>query len=476
MGKRYKTDLCVIGGGSAGLSVIAGAQQMGADTILVEKGKMGGDCLNYGCVPSKSLLAAGKAARAGALAQRFGVTYPAPDIDFQQVHDHIQDVIAGIAPNDSQERFEGLGATVLRSPAVFTGRREIQVGEDRVTARRFVVATGSSALIPPIPGLDQVPYLTNETVFSLTERPDHLIVVGGGPIGCELGQAFRQLGSQVSVVEMFSILPKDDPELVAVVRKRLTQDGLTLIEKAQVTAVTAGADGRGVTLQVDQDGRKSQITGSHLLLAAGRRPNIAELNLAAAGIDHDRRGITVDKRLRTSNRKVYAAGDVAGGFQFTHMAGYDAGIIIKNALFRLPAKVDHRAVPWVSFTEPELANVGLTEAMAEEAGERFEVLRWPFLENDRARAERHTEGLAKIIVTPKGKILGAGLVGHGAGEQILPWGLAIANRLKIGALATVIAPYPTFSEVSKRAAGSYNTPRLFTEKTRRLVRFLAKFG
>ncbi|MGO1119104.1 dihydrolipoyl dehydrogenase family protein [Rhodovibrionaceae bacterium A322] len=476
MGKRYSTDICVIGGGSAGLSIIAGAQQMGADTLLVEKGKMGGDCLNYGCVPSKSLLAAGKAAKAGKDARAFGVDYPAPQIDFQRVHDHVEGVIAGIAPHDSQERFEGLGATVLREAARFNSPTEIQVGEDTVTARRFVIATGSSAFIPPIPGLQDVSYLTNETIFTLTEKPDHLIVIGGGPIGCELGQAYRHLGADVTVVEMFSIMPKDDPELVEVVRQRLTEEGMTLAENTQVKSVAPGADGKGVVVTVEKDGQESHISGSHLLVAAGRAPNVEGLNLEAAGIDYDRRGIKVDKGLRTSNRKVYAAGDVAGGFQFTHMAGYDAGIIIKSALFRLPAKVDHKAVPWVSFTEPELANVGMTEAMAKAAGESYQVLSWPFKENDRARAEHQTEGLAKVIITPKGKILGAALVGHGAGEQILPWGLAIANKLKIGAMATVIAPYPTYSEINKRAAGSFYSPKLFSEKTKRIVRFLAKFG
>ena len=474
MPENLETDICVIGAGSAGLSVAAGAVQMGARTVLIEKGRMGGECLNYGCVPSKSMLVAGRAARAGRLAARMGIDYDPPRIDYGKVRLHVQGVIGAIEPNDSQERFEGLGVTVLRDAARFTGPREVAAGDKLIRARRFVVATGSRPMVPPIPGLDRVRYLTNETVFELDVLPRHLIVIGGGPIGCELGQAFRDLGAQVSIVEMAKIMPKDDPELVDVVRRRLTDHGVKLLETCKVAGVESS--GEGVTAVLERDGETLRLEGSHLLLAAGRQPNVESLQLESAGVDYDRRGISTDDRLRTSNPKIYAAGDVAGGYQFTHMAGHHAGVVIKNALFRLPGKVERTAVPWVTFTDPELAQVGLTESMAREAGLTFKVLRWPFAENDRAQAEHETEGLAKLIVGKGGKILGAGIVGPAAGELIHPWVLAMANKLKIGAMAQYIAPYPTLGEVSKRAAGAYYTPKLFSARTRFLVRALLKLG
>jgi pyruvate/2-oxoglutarate dehydrogenase complex dihydrolipoamide dehydrogenase (E3) component len=469
-----KTDLCVIGAGSGGLAVAAGAVQMGAEVVLIEKGKMGGDCLNYGCVPSKSLIAAGNAAHAIRNAGRFGVDGHEPKIDFLGVHDHVKGVIAAIAPHDSQERFEGLGVRVIRASARFVGAQEIEADGRRIHARRIVVATGSSPALPPIPGLAAVPHLTNETVFDLTERPEHLIVIGGGPIGCELAQAHRRLGAAVTILELFSILPKDDPAAVGVVRDQLRADGIDLREHIEVKAVVR--DGNGIALTIEAAGAEQRIVGSHLLVAAGRRANVDGLDLEAAGIAYGPKGIEVDARLRTSNRRAYAIGDVAGGFQFTHVAAHHAGVVIKNALFKLPAKVDDRAVPWVTYTEPELAQVGLTEDLAKEQGVAVQALRWSFAENDRAQAERATAGFAKALVDRRGRIRGATIVGERAGELIQPWVLAMSAGIKIGAMAQFIAPYPTLGEVSKRAAGSYYTPKLFSERTRKLVRFLMRFG
>ena len=474
MTELLKPDICVIGAGSAGLVVAAGGSQMGAEVVLIEKGKMGGDCLNYGCVPSKALLAAGKAAVAGAGTPAFGVDYAAPGIDFRRVHDHVHGVIAGIAPVDSVERFEGLGVKVIKAEARFTSAREVVADGQRIQARRFVVATGSTPLVPPIPGLDQVPYLTNETAFELTERPRRLVVIGGGAIGCELGQAFRHLGSEVAILEMASILPKDEPETVAVLRQALRRDGIELLEDSRVTRVEA--EGETVVVHFEREGQAGRVEGDRLLVAAGRQPGVEGLGLEAAGVEYDRRGITVDRRLRSSNRKIYAIGDVAGGLQFTHVAGYHAGVALKNILFRLPAKADTSAVPWVTYTEPEVAQVGLTEAQARETQDAIRILRWPFAENDRAQAERRTQGLVKAVTTKRGRVLGCSIVGAHAGELILPWVLAISAGLKIGALAQAVAPYPTFSEVSKRAAGGFYTPSLFSERTRRLVRFLRVFG
>ena len=468
-------DLCVIGAGSGGLSVAAAAVQMGASVVLVEKGAMGGDCLNTGCVPSKALLAAGHAANVFGHSEPFGVNGQAPEVDFQAVHDHVHDVIAGIAPHDSIDRFESLGVTVIQGEARFTSKREVEVNGRTIRARRFVVATGSSALVPPIEGLADTPYLTNETIFDLTQAPDHLIIIGGGPIGSEMAQAHRQLGCRVTVIEASTILPKDDPDLVEVVRSTLDDQGVALLEQAKVVRVEKSDF--GVTVTFERDGKQETVNGSHVLVAVGRKATVDNLGLEDAGVEFSPRGIKVNSGLRTSNRRVYAIGDCAGGLQFTHVAGYHAGIVIRSALFRLPAKADHSAVPWVTYTDPELAQVGLTESAARKKfGNSIRVITWPFEENDRARAERKTHGLVKAVLAKKGRILGCGIAGPNAGELIQVWILALTQNLKIGAMAGMIAPYPTLGEVSKRAAGAYYTPSLFSERTKRVVRFLSKFG
>lgn len=474
MSDVIKTDICVIGGGSGGLSVAAGASQMGANVVLVEKGKMGGDCLNYGCVPSKALLAAGHAAQAVRNAPRFGAQAKLTGVNHQAVHDHVHGVIAGIAPTDSVERFEGLGVKVIQAAAKFVGPQEIEADGVRIQAKRFVISTGSRAMIPAIPGLEETPFFTNENIFDLTETPKHLIVIGGGPIGIEMAQAHAQLGAEVSVLEMFSIMPKDDPELVDIVRTRLNEEGLHLHEGVKVVGVAKSTD--GVDVLIERDGAEEKISGSHLLVAAGRRVNVDGLELEAANVTYDPRGIKVDARLRTSNKKIFAIGDVAGGFQFTHKAGYDAGVVIKNALFRLPSKANYTAMPWVTYTAPELATVGMDENAARKAHSEIRILRWPFAENDRARTEGETDGLVKVVTNKKGLILGASIVGPHAGELIQIWALAMSQKMKIGAIASMISPYPTLGEVSKRAAGSFYTSSLFSEKTKKIVRFLLSFG
>ncbi|MEX2451642.1 MAG: FAD-dependent oxidoreductase [Rhodospirillales bacterium] len=474
MPEVIETDICVIGGGSGGLSVAAGASQMGAPTVLIEKDKMGGDCLNTGCVPSKALLAAGHAAEAVRGAHRFGVDANGPAVDGPRVYDHVRRVIAAIAPMDSVERFEGLGVRVIKAAARFTGPREVEAGGQRIQARRFVIATGSQPAVPPIAGLEDVPYLTNETVFEQHDLPEHLVIIGGGPIGIEMAQAHGQLGAKVTVLEMASILPKDDPELVGVVRAHLIRHGIAIHENVKVTAVAKSA--AGVSVSVEQDGVTRKIEGSHLLVAAGRKPTVEGLDLEKATVAYTPKGIEVDARLRTTNKKIFAIGDVVGGYQFTHMAGYHAGVVIKNALFRLPAKVDHDAVPWVTYTAPELAQVGMTEEQARAAAGTIRVLRWSFGENDRAQAERETAGQIKVVTAKNGKVLGAGIVGMHAGELIQPWILAVGQKMKIGAMANMIAPYPTLGEAGKRAAGSYYYPFLFGERTKKILRFLRNFG
>lgn len=463
-------DLCVIGAGSGGLSVAAGAARMGAAVVLIEKHRMGGDCLNTGCVPSKALLAAAHAAQAIRDAGRLGIAACEPGIDFARVRAHVRGVIDAIAPHDSVERFEGLGVTVLRAAARFVSPEEVEAGGQRIRARRFVVATGSSPAVPPIRGLAAVPFLTTGTLFDLADRPDHLVVVGGGPVGVEMAQAFRRLGARVTLIEAATILSRDEPEAVALLRARLCADGVALREGAAVIAVAPSGGGIAVTLA---DG--ATVEGSHLLLAVGRTPNIDGLGLEAAGIAATGRGIAVDRGLRSSNRRVYAIGDVAGGPQFTHLAGHHAGLVLRSALFGLPVRVDLRLLPWVTCTDPELAHVGLTEAAARAAGHAVSVLAEPLSGNDRAQAERATAGLAKIVLGRRGRILGATIVAPHAGEMIGLWGLAIARRLGIGAVASWLAPYPTMAEIGKRAAGAHYAPVLFGPRVRRLVGLIQRF-
>jgi len=465
-------DLCVIGAGAGGLAVAAGAAQMGASVVLVERGEMGGDCLNVGCVPSKSLIAAAKLAHHAARGGEFGIASEPPKIDFAAIGDSVARVVARIAPNDSVERFEGLGVTVLRDEAKFIDARTVHAGNADIQARRFVIATGSSPAIPPIPGLDAAPYFTNETIFANRILPRHLLVIGGGAVGVELAQAYRRFGAEVTIIDARPLLWREDPELVAMLAKSLRAEGIKLRPSAAIAAIEG--DGEGVTVILKSGER---IVGSHLLIAAGREPNTIALDLSAAGIAATRNGITVDPRLRTTNRRVFAIGDVVGAPQFTHVALYHAGIVIRNALFRLPARVNHRALPWITFSDPELATVGMGEAAARDAyGDKIRALRWDFADNDRAQTERDTPGMVKIVTTAKGRILGAAILGTGAGDQIMAWALAVSQRLKIGAVANLIVPYPTRGEAGKRAAGSFYTPTLFSPRTRRLVRLLARFG
>lgn len=470
MMERIKTDLCIIGAGSGGLSVAAGAVQMGASVVLVEGGEMGGDCLNYGCVPSKALIAAGKQAHAMRSGSPFGVSPVIPDVSYSTAKDHVAATIQAIAPNDSQERFESMGVRVIREYGAFISPHEVQAGDYTIKARRFVIATGSSPFVPPIPGLDKVPYLTNETIFDLRQRPDHLLVIGGGPIGVEMAQAHRRLGSEVTVIEGAKALGKDDPELASVVLDKLRDEGIEIAEDALAEEVSETS---GHICVKAKDGRVFE--GSHVLVAVGRKANIEKLQLDKAGIEHDRRGIKVGANLRTSNRRVYAIGDVAGGLQFTHVAGYHAGVIVRSILLALPSKAKTAHIPWATYTDPELAHVGLSEAEAEERyGTGLKVLRWSFAENDRAIAERKTEGMVKVMVV-KGRPVGASIVGAQAGELIGFWALAIANGLKMSAIAGTVLPYPTLSEVNKRAAGAYFAPKLFENPwVKRAVRFVQK--
>jgi pyruvate/2-oxoglutarate dehydrogenase complex dihydrolipoamide dehydrogenase (E3) component len=466
-------DIAIIGAGSAGLSVAAAAAQFGEKVVLFEKGEMGGDCLNTGCVPSKALLAAAKAAQAHRASAKFGIGAREPQVDFAKVMAHVESVIATIEPHDSQERFEKLGVHVVRAPARFTGATTLEAKGKTYTARRFVIATGSRAGLPPIPGLAETPHFTNETIFKNRVLPQHLIIIGGGPIGMEMAQAHCRLGSQVTVLEAFTPLAKDDPELTKIVLDALQAENISIRAQVKITHIKPVPAGIDV---VFEDG--TSVSGSHLLVAAGRVANVEGLHLDQAGIDFTKRGITVDQGLRSvSNRRVYAAGDVAGSLQFTHMAGYHAGLIIRNALFRLPVKARTDIIPWVTYTDPELAHVGLTEKEARaKLGDSIKVLRWRFDQNDRAVAEKKTDGLIKIITSSRGVIIGASIVGPNAGDLIAMWTLAVTRKLKVSAIANMVLPYPTFGEAGKRAAVTYYAGVTDKPLLRKVLGFLKLFG
>ena len=480
MAEILTPDICVIGGGSGGLTVAAASAAFGVDVVLVEKGKMGGDCLNYGCVPSKALIAAGHAALNIRKSGRFGVSAGDPQINFGKVQDHVNSVIEAIAPNDSVERFEGLGVRVVEAAGFFRDKKTLIAGGVEIKARRFVIATGSSASIPPIPGLEDVKFLTNETIFDQRRKPGHLVIIGGGPIGMELAQAYRHLGVKVTVLEAFSALSKDDPEHTKIVLDEVRKDGVDLREGVKILRIEKkGEKGARIVLENgDVDGDEETIDATHLLIATGRKPNIESLGLEEAGIVYEGRGITVSKSLRTSNRRVYAIGDVTGGLQFTHVAGYHAGLVIRSILFRMRARENRDIIPWVTFTTPELAHVGLSESVA---AERFgikniRILRWPFSENDRAQAERKTSGHIKIITSKKGKILGAGIVGHNAGDLINMWSLAVSSGMNIKAMTGYVSPYPTFAEIGRRAAITYYSTSLGNPWIKRALNLLKKLG
>ncbi|TNE38559.1 MAG: dihydrolipoamide dehydrogenase [Alphaproteobacteria bacterium] len=473
--KEIKADICVIGAGSGGLTVASGAAQMGLSCVLIEKGAMGGDCLNTGCVPSKALLAAASYIEGA----KKGPRYNQPELkaapDFAGAMEHVASVIKKIEPHDSVERFEGLGVNVIKGAATFKDPHTVETEDTRVRAKKFVIATGSEPFVPPIEGLADTPYLTNETIFENREAPRHLIVIGGGPIGLEMAQAHRRLGAEVTVLEGKKILPKDDPEMVAILRVALAEEGVTLLEAASVSRV--GGQAGSVTVTFSRDGGEETLEGSHILVATGRRPATSNLGLEVAGVELEGAAVKVDARLRTSQKHIFAIGDVIGGLQFTHVANYEAGIVIRNALFKLPAKVSYRAAPWVTYTDPPVGQVGMTEQIARQRhGDKIRILRSDFCENDRATAEKETEGFLKVIATSKGEILGASVVGKGAEEIINMWSLAMSAGLKMSAMASYISPYPTRGEISKRAAGAYFTPSLYSGKVRFLVKLLSKFG
>jgi pyruvate/2-oxoglutarate dehydrogenase complex dihydrolipoamide dehydrogenase (E3) component len=471
--KELKADLCIIGAGAAGLSVAAGAAQLGLSVVLFEAGEMGGDCLNYGCVPSKALIAAANLVYRARNGAALGLDTTGVSVDWLGVKAHVKRAIAAIAPNDSQERFEGLGVTVIRERARFEDARSVVSDSVRVRARRFVIATGSRPTLPPVPGLDQVGALTNETIFDLDALPSKLIILGAGAIGVELGQAFRRLGSEVTIIEAATALGGADDEARQLVLQRLRDEGVELLEDWH--AAEAQRNDGGVVLMVKhRRNAERAVQGSHLLVATGRAPALEGLGLDAAGVTFDRHGVTTSPTLRTSNPRVWALGDAAGRGLFTHLAGWHASVFVRNVLFKSATRADAMAIPSVVFCDPELAQIGLTEAEARKRHGKASVARWGFHDNDRAQTAGETEGFCKLVIGKGGRILGATIVGAEAGELLAPVALAMAEKLSVRALTNPVLPYPTRGEIVKRAAGAHFTPTLFSPATRALVGLLKR--
>lgn len=475
MNKSVTCDLAIIGAGAGGLSLAAGIAQLGLSVILIEKGKMGGDCLNYGCIPSKSLIASAKNYWQANHSQHLGLVDNHSILDFKQVMSHVHQVIKTLAVHDSVERFESLGVQVIRDTGHFIDEDTVVAGNFQIKAKRFVIASGSSAAVPPIPGINKIPFYTNETIFNLTELPEHLLVIGGGPVGCELAQAFAMLGSRVTLVESSHLLNNDDPDAVAIVRKSLIEKGVCLLEEATIQTMEAKVQKR-IRLLVNCPREESTvIEGSHLLIATGRKPNIADLGCEQARIDYNKKGIIVDKRLRTSNKRVFAIGDAAGGLQFTHVANEHAGVVLRQIAFKLRTSFCDKTIPRVTYTSPELAQVGLSEKQVKASGDNSVVLKLEYSANDRAQTSQQTQGFIKVIVNKKGVILGATIVGESAGELIYPWVMAITQGKSLRVFTDSIVPYPTLNELNKRIAGQFYAPKLFSTKVKKLVRFLSYF-
>jgi len=473
--QNKEPDICVIGGGVGGLAAAAAAAAMGASVVLIEKGRMGGQSLDGGTVPSKALLAAAEYANVVRSGAQFGVRTVRSGIDFPAVMAHARRAAQAVAPQLSAERFVGLGVRVIADAARFKDANSVEAGDAIIKARRFIIATGSSPIMPAIPGLADAPYLLPQTVFNLSDCPRNLIIIGAGNTGLELAQAFRRLGSEVTVLEAETPLQREDRECAAVVLDALAREGIKLrtgVAVMQIRRLLA----RIQVVIAKAEGGEETIEGTHLLVAAGRQPNIEDLNLDAAGIRHAPHGIVVDKYLRTRNKKVYAIGDVVGGPKFAHVAHHHAGLVVRNALFRTKVALDRRALPWVTYTDPELAQIGLLEDEARAQTSAIRILRWPYRENDRAVAAGATDGHIKVITDRRGGILGVTIVGAAASENIALWSLAVGQKLKIGALAGLIAPIPSYAEVGKRAAITYFIGGLTTSRVRRIIGLLRRFG
>ncbi|MGD8383204.1 MAG: FAD-dependent oxidoreductase [Syntrophobacterales bacterium] len=470
---EYDFDIGVIGGGAAGLTVTAGAAQAGAKTLLVEKEKeLGGDCLHYGCVPSKTLIRTAHVYHLMKNAKEFGLPgVELPPVDYREVAKRIQSVISTIQEHDSEERFCKLGAKVEFGEAIFVDEHSIQLNGKTISAKNWVLATGSSPGIPPIQGLETTPYITNKEIWSLDQLPTSLIILGAGPIAIEMAQAFSRLGSKVTVIQRSNqILSKEDKDMADTVMEVLQSEGVTFHLGSAVLGVRDLGNEREVTIKNGAN-TTSQIRGEKILVAMGREANVTGLGLEGLGIDFTGKGIQVDNRLRTKQKHIYAAGDVTGEYQFTHAAGYEGGVVFTNAIFHLPRKVDYTYLPWCTFSDPELASIGMNEKAAEAAGIDYAIWTEEFKGNDRSLAEGERVGKIKMILDAKEKPIGVQILGPQAGELLSEWVAVLNGKMKLSTLASAVHPYPTLGEINKRVAGNFFSPKIFSERVKKGLKF-----
>ncbi len=469
----YDYDIGVIGGGAAGLTVTSGAAQLGAKTLLVEKEKeLGGDCLHFGCVPSKTLIKTAHVYHMMKSAKAFGLPpVEVPPVDFKQVSQRIKSVINIIQKHDSEERFCKLGAKVEFGAPRFTDEHTIQLNGKAVSAKYWVIATGSSPVAPPIKGLDKTPYITNKEIFYLDHLPTSMIILGGGPIGTEMGQAFNRLGTKVYIVDRGDqILGKEDKDMADGVMNVMRSEGVVFHLNSSIEATKDLGNEKEVIIK-NASSEIVRLKAETILVAMGRAPNIADLGLEDIGVKFDKRGIKVDKRLRTNHKHIYAAGDVNGGFQFTHAAGYEGGIVVSNAIFRLPRKTDYTFLPWCTYSDPELASIGMNEKAAQTAGINTAVWTEEFKDNDRSLAEGEKEGRIKMILDEKERPIGVQILGLRAGDLISEWVATLNGKVKLSTLAAAVHPYPTIGEINKKVAGTFFSPKIFSDKIKKGLKF-----
>ncbi len=469
----YDYDIGIIGGGAGGLTVAAGAAQLGAKTLLIEKEKeLGGDCLHFGCVPSKTLIKSAGVYHLMKNAEKFGLPQVSmPPVDFRKIAARIKSVISTIQQHDSEERFCSLGAKVEFGHPNFADAHTIRLNGKTHTAKNWVIASGSSAIIPPIKGLDKTPYMTNREIFYLDHLPKSMIVLGAGPIGIEMAQAFCRFGTDVTVVDMApGILPKDDLDLSTEIMEILKDEGIKFYLNHTIEATADLGNQKEVTLK-SKSGNTLGLKAETLLVALGRVANVEGLGLETIGIEHDRRGIKVDRRMRTNHKHIYAVGDVNGGFQFTHTAGYEGGIVVSNAIFRLPRKADYTYLPWCTYTDPPLGNIGMNETMAKKAGIDYTVWTESFKSNDRSLAEGEQRGKIKMILNEKEKPIGVQILGPHAGDLLAEWVAVLNGKVKLATLAAAVHPYPTLGEINKRVAGNFFSPKIFSKKIQKGLKF-----
>ena len=469
----YDYDIGIIGGGAAGLTVASGAAQLGAKTLLVEKEKvLGGDCLHYGCVPSKTLIRTAQVYHLMKNSRAFGLpAIEIPPVDFQAVKRRIKSVIDTIQKHDSEERFCSLGAKVEFGEPSFVDEHSVRLNGDTVSARNWVIATGSSPSVPAIEGLDRTPYITNKEIFYINQLPSSMVILGAGPIAIEMAQAFCRLGTKVSVVQRSSqILTKEDKDMADEIMKVLTSEGVTFHLNASVLRVKDLGSEKEIVLK-DGEGNPISLKAEKVLVAMGRDPNVKALGLEGIGVEFDRRGIKMDDRMRTTQKHIYAAGDITGAYQFTHAAGYEGGIVVSNAIFHLPRRTNYTFLPWCTYTDPELASVGMNEKRAREAGIEYSVWTEPFKSNDRSLAEGEQEGKIKLLLDKSEKPLGVQILGPQAGELVSEWVAVLNGKVKLSTLAAAVHPYPTLGEINKRVAGTLLSQKIFSERVRKGLKF-----